>query len=223
MSPRRSLTTNVLPSRILIVSAVMVPSIKPVGGANPRSANPPALRTAFEPDRRSSRRDVVIVTRGSTPRDARPTRPATMAASPERRTVRYGAMDTPSVALSSDERELVERLQRGDEEAFMTLVERLQPQMLRVARMYVSNRAAAEEVVQDAWLAVLRGIDRFEGRSSLRTWIFRIVANLAKTRGQREARSVPFSSLSDDSDEGVLDPAWFQGSNDRHPGGWLAF
>jgi RNA polymerase sigma-70 factor, ECF subfamily len=146
-----------------------------------------------------------------------------MAASRERRTVPYGAMDMPSVALSSNERELVELLRRGDEEAFMALVERLQPQMLRVARMYVSNRAAAEEVVQDAWLAVLRGIDRFEGRSSLRTWIFRIVANLAKTRGQREARSVPFSSLSDDSDQGVLDPAWFQGSNDRHPGGWVAF
>jgi RNA polymerase sigma-70 factor, ECF subfamily len=140
-----------------------------------------------------------------------------------RRTVPYGAMDTSSVALSPDEHELVERLRRGDEAAFMALVERLQPQMLRVARMYVSSRAAAEEVVQDAWLAVLRGIDRFEGRSSLRTWIFRIVANLAKTRGQREARSVPFSSLADDSDEGVLDPGWFQGSSDRHPGGWVVF
>ncbi len=77
----------------------------------------------------------------------------------------------------------------------MMLVERHGPAMLRIARMYVSTAAVAEEVVQDAWLGVLRGLDSFEGRSSLRTWIFRILVNIAKTRGQRESRSVPFSSV----------------------------
>src|SRR3990172_2565797 len=91
--------------------------------------------------------------------------------------------------------ELVDALRGGDEKAFMQLVERLQPQMLRLARMYVSTLAVAEEVVQEAWVGVLKGLDGFEGRSSLRTWILRILVNTAKTRGQREARSVPFSSL----------------------------
>ena len=77
----------------------------------------------------------------------------------------------------------------------MDLVERYQPPMLRIARMYVSTRAVAEEVVQEAWVGVLKGLDAFEGRSSLRTWIFRILVNTAKTRGQREARSLPFSSV----------------------------
>ena len=72
--------------------------------------------------------------------------------------------------------------------------------MLRVARMYVSTRAVAEEVVQETWLGVLSGIERFEGRSSLKTWIFRILTNRAKTRGEREGRSVPFSSFASDAD-----------------------
>jgi RNA polymerase sigma-70 factor (ECF subfamily) len=96
---------------------------------------------------------------------------------------------------SQEDRRLVELLRAGDEDAFMKLVERYQGPMLRIARMYVSSRAVAEEVVQDAWLGVLRGLDAFEGRSSLRTWIFRILVNTAKTRGQRESRSVPFSSV----------------------------
>jgi RNA polymerase sigma-70 factor (ECF subfamily) len=91
--------------------------------------------------------------------------------------------------------------------------------MLRVAQMYVSSRAVAEDVVQDAWIGVLRGIDRFEGRSSLKTWLFRIVANTAKTRGVREARSIPFASLGDDS-EGGVDPDRFLGSGERFPGHW---
>ena len=84
----------------------------------------------------------------------------------------------------------------------MVLVEQLQPAMLRVAGMYVSTGAVAQEVVQDAWLAVLRGLGSFEGRSSLRTWIFRILINIAKTRGQREGRSVPFASLAGGDLEG---------------------
>jgi RNA polymerase sigma-70 factor, ECF subfamily len=110
---------------------------------------------------------------------------------------------------------LIERLREGDEEAFMSLVDRLQPMMLRVARMYVSSHAVAEEVVQEAWLGVLHGIGRFEGRSSLRTWILRIVSNIAKTRGQREGRSVPFTSLAgDDVDAPSFDPDRFLGTGE---------
>jgi RNA polymerase sigma-70 factor (ECF subfamily) len=116
---------------------------------------------------------------------------------------------TDAVTLP-DDAALVERLRDGDEAAFMDLVERLQPAMLRIARMYVSTQAVAEEVVQDAWIGVLRGLESFEGRSSLRTWIFRILSNIAKTRGQREGRSVPFASLAgDDLDAPAVDPSRF--------------
>jgi RNA polymerase sigma-70 factor, ECF subfamily len=73
--------------------------------------------------------------------------------------------------------------------------------MLRVARLYVPSRAVAEEVVQETWLAVLSGLERFEGRSSLKTWLFRILTNRAKTRGRREARTLPFSAFAADGDE----------------------
>jgi RNA polymerase sigma-70 factor (ECF subfamily) len=115
----------------------------------------------------------------------------------------------------------VERLRAGDETAFMMLVERLQPSMLRVARMYVSTQAVAEEVVQEAWLGVLTGLARFEGRSSLRTWIFRILTNVAKTRGQREGRSVPFASLAgDDLDAPAVDPDRFDVPEHAVRGHW---
>src|SRR5207344_2423128 len=107
---------------------------------------------------------------------------------------------------------LVAALQAGDERAFESLVEELGPSMLRVARMYVSTRAVAEEVVQEAWLGVLSGIGRFEGRSSLKTWIFRILTNRAKTRGERESRTIPFSALAAadaDGDEPAVDPDRF--------------
>jgi len=102
---------------------------------------------------------------------------------------------------------LVAALRAGDEAAFEALVAELGPSMLRIARMYVSTRALAEDVVQETWLAVLAGLDRFEGRSSLKTWVFRILTNRAKTRGEREGRSVPFSSLGGDpgSDEPTVD------------------
>jgi RNA polymerase sigma-70 factor (ECF subfamily) len=123
--------------------------------------------------------------------------------------------------VPGDELELVERLRAGDEEAFMSLVDQLQPMMLRVARMYVSSAAVAEEVVQEAWLGVLQGLGRFEGRSSLRTWILRIVSNIAKTKGQREGRSVPFASLAgDDVDAPTFDPDRFLGPGERWAGHW---
>jgi RNA polymerase sigma-70 factor, ECF subfamily len=105
----------------------------------------------------------------------------------------------------------------------MTLVDAHGTSMLRLARVYVRDRAVAEEVVQEAWLGVLRGIERFEGRSSLRTWLLRIVANLAKTRAVREARSVPFSALADADveEEGPsVPPERFHGPDDRWAGHW---
>ena len=120
--------------------------------------------------------------------------------------------------LSPEEARLVDGLRAGDEEAFRTLMREYGGAMLRVAQMYVSSRAVAEEVVQEAWLGVLKGIGRFEGRSSLKTWLFRIVANTAKTRGVREARSIPFSSLG--GDEEPIDPDRFLGPDERFPGHW---
>ena len=100
-------------------------------------------------------------------------------------------------ASTLEERRLVDALRAGDESAFMQLVQEYSPGMLRVARMFVSSRAVAEDVVQDAWVGVLNGIDRFEGRSSLKTWIYRILTNTAKTRAVREGRSIPFSALAE--------------------------
>jgi RNA polymerase sigma-70 factor (ECF subfamily) len=94
--------------------------------------------------------------------------------------------------------------------------------MQRVAMMYVSSRAVAEEVVQEAWLGVFAGLHRFEGRSSLKTWVFRILTNTAKTRGEREGRSVPFSSLAGDEEDGepAVDADRFLGSDHRWAGHW---
>ena len=91
--------------------------------------------------------------------------------------------------------------------------------MLRVARAHVSSQAIAEEVVQEAWVGILRGLDGFEGRSSLKTWAFRIVSNIAKTRGIKESRSVPFSSATVNGEEGpAVDPDRFQTPGDPLPG-----
>jgi RNA polymerase sigma-70 factor (ECF subfamily) len=120
--------------------------------------------------------------------------------------------------------QLVTRLRAGDEDAFMALVDRYGPIMLRLALSHVPSLAVAEEVVQEAWLGVLAGIDRFEGRSSLKTWILRILTNRAKTRGERERRTVPFSCLGPEDDDGpAVDPERFQGAEDRYPGGWMTF
>lgn len=124
---------------------------------------------------------------------------------------------------SPEDLQLVQALRAGDEVAFMMLVERYGPAMLRLARMYVPTRAIAEDVVQEAWLGVLKGLDGFQGRSSLRTWIFRILVNTAKTRGQRESRSIPFSSLwsPDAESEPAVEPERFRPAGDRLPNHWL--
>jgi RNA polymerase sigma-70 factor, ECF subfamily len=109
-------------------------------------------------------------------------------------------------AVTADESALVAALRAGDEQAFMDLVEAYTPGMRRLALTFVRTPAVADDVVQEAWLGVLRGLDRFEGRSSLRTWIYRIVANIARTRAVKEARSAPFSSF---GDEAAVDPERF--------------
>jgi RNA polymerase sigma-70 factor (ECF subfamily) len=125
--------------------------------------------------------------------------------------------------LSPDDSRLLDGLRAGDEAAFAALMREYGAGMLRVAQMYVSSRAVAEEVVQEAWVGVLKGIGRFEGRSSLKTWLFRIVANTAKTRGIREARSIPFSALGEgNADEPAVDPDRFLGAGERFPGHWAA-
>ena len=126
-------------------------------------------------------------------------------------------------ALSEDDRRLVAAVRAGDEAAFATLVDMYGASMLRLARAHVPSRAVAEEVVQETWLAVLDGIDRFEGRSSLKTWIFRILANRAKTRGERERRTVPFSSLGGDDDAPAVAPERFlPADHERVPHHWAA-
>src|SRR5438132_13028798 len=111
-------------------------------------------------------------------------------------------------AVKADESALVAALRAGDERAFRQLVEAYTPGMRRLALSFVRTPALADDVVQEAWLGVLKGLDRFEGRSSLKTWIYRIVANVARTRAVREARSAPFSSFATD-DEPSVDPERF--------------
>jgi RNA polymerase sigma-70 factor (ECF subfamily) len=128
---------------------------------------------------------------------------------------------TPSAG--EDDREVVAALRAGDEKAFAALVDRYYDTMLRVARFHVATREAAEDVVQETFLGVIQGIDRFEGRSSLRTWMFRILVNRAKTRGEREGRTRPFSSFASEleADEPAVDPDRFLAEG-RWAGFWAA-
>src|SRR5205085_7872988 len=112
-----------------------------------------------------------------------------------------------------DDSDLVARLQAGDEQAFVTLVDLYHAPLLRLASTFVPSRAVAEEVVQDTWLGVVRGIHRFEGRSSLKTWLFRIVVNRARTAGVRERRETP----TDRPDEPAVPPERFNAA-----GGWTS-
>ena len=121
---------------------------------------------------------------------------------------------------------LIGLLRSGDEAAFVSLVENYYSTMLPLAMIYVATRAVAEDVVQETWVAVLEGLHRFEGRSSLKTWIFRILTNRAKTRAQREGRSIPFSSIADmnvDDAEPAVDPDRFRPEGAQWAGGWKSF
>ena len=116
---------------------------------------------------------------------------------------------------SSEDAPLLQALRNWDEAAFAELVDRYHGPLLRFAMAFVPSEAIAEEVVQETWVGVLEGLDRFEGRSSLKTWIYRILINQAKTRGVRESRSIPFSSLgasAEDADEVAVDPSRFRTS-----------
>jgi RNA polymerase sigma-70 factor, ECF subfamily len=148
-----------------------------------------------------------------------PEAPATESTAQQQAMVGAG-VPSPRAADPAD-RELVDRLRLGDEAAFSGIVSGWSPMMLRVARGHVSTDASCEEVVQETWMAVVRGIDRFEGRSSLRTWVFRILTNLAKTRGVREARSVPMSSWAPaDVDGPTVAPDRFRAADDQYPHNW---
>ena len=127
-------------------------------------------------------------------------------------------------SLSAEDRRVVEALRHGDETVFLALVERYYATMRRLAAVYVDDPAVVEDVVQDAWLGALQGIHRFEGRSSFKTWLLRILTNIAKTRAQRERRSIAFSNLvSDDAeaDEPAVEAERFLTSG-RWVGHWAA-
>lgn len=124
--------------------------------------------------------------------------------------VQTGQHPRPAVP---DETELLTRLRNGDAAAFSELIDRHHGSMMRLAQLFVRDRAAAEDVVQETWIGVIAGLPRFETRSSLKSWLFTILVNQARTRGRRDGRTVPFSALgSDDDDDGrwVVDGARFK-------------
>ncbi len=127
----------------------------------------------------------------------------------------------------SDDAALVDALRTGDETAFRWLLDQYHAPLRRTARTYLATDSLADEVVQETWVAVLRGIDRFEGRSSLKTWLYRILMNLARTRGAREARTIPFSSAPGALAEGAtatIEPDRFRPADDPDwPGHWRSF
>jgi RNA polymerase sigma-70 factor (ECF subfamily) len=146
-----------------------------------------------------------------------PSRPAT---------IQQALPNTLADACAREELDQIEALRRGDERAFLELVERYHTSMVHVAASYVGTRAVAEEVAQDAWIGVLQGISRFEGRSSLKTWIFHILVNRAKTRAQRERRSVSFSALTSVDDEfadvAVEPDRFLPADHEQWPGHWAS-
>lgn len=132
---------------------------------------------------------------------------------------------SPGGVASAEDLRLVEALRSGNESAFVSLVNMYHAPMLRLAMLFVPSEAIAEDVVQETWMGVLHGLKRFEGRSSFKTWMFRILTNRAKTRAQREGRSVPFSSLSELSielQEPAIEPERFHGPDHQWPGGWVS-
>ncbi|MDQ4052060.1 MAG: sigma-70 family RNA polymerase sigma factor [Actinomycetota bacterium] len=122
--------------------------------------------------------------------------------------------------MGLNEDELIAALRGGDEAVFSRLVSEWSRSMLTLARNFVSTEASAEEVVQETWLAVIKGLDRFEGRSALRTWVYGILVNTAKSRGVKEHRTLPWSSIAGEDAGPGLDPALFQSAGEAYPGHW---
>jgi len=116
---------------------------------------------------------------------------------------------TTQLKITAEEQDLIRRILAGEEAAFVQLVQQYNGSMIRIAMSFVSSTAVANEVVQEAWMGVLAGLEKFEGRSTLKTWIFRILTNRAKTRGVREGRTVPFSALAREEDGQPLEPERF--------------
>jgi RNA polymerase sigma-70 factor (ECF subfamily) len=131
--------------------------------------------------------------------------------------------ESEKLRVTSADMELVARLRAGDERAFEAVISGHYSTMLAVARSYVRTRAVAEEVVQETWLALLQSLERFEGRSSLKTWIFAILVHKAKSRAVRERRSVPFASLAGEPGEPAVDADRFQSPDEPFPGHWRRY
>jgi RNA polymerase sigma-70 factor (ECF subfamily) len=126
-------------------------------------------------------------------------------------------------AARPDESRLLADLRNGDEAAFAGLVAMYHVMLLRLAMMYVKDRAVAEDVVQETWLGFLESLDRFEGRASIKTWIYRILVNTAKKRRAKDSRSIPFSSLADAGAEdtgALVEPERFRSAHERLPHAW---
>ena len=133
----------------------------------------------------------------------------------------------PGDSAVDDDAPFLLALRRRDEMAFAALVERYHGQLVRLACLFVPSQAIAEEVAQETWIGVLQGVDHFEGRSSFRTWLFRILTNQAKRRGEREARSLPFAAFSlrvdvDDA-EPAVEPEQFLPASHEWAGHWVRY
>ena len=121
----------------------------------------------------------------------------------------------------SDDAVLVKALAVRDSEAFAYLLDRYHAPLVRLAQQYVPSRAVADEVVQETWLAVIQGIDRFEQRSSLKTWLFHILVNIARAHGVKENRTIPYAADALLEDEPAVDPRRFKRFGLRGRGQWM--
>jgi RNA polymerase sigma-70 factor (ECF subfamily) len=124
--------------------------------------------------------------------------------------------------LEGDQAKLVDALRSGDEQAFATLVRTWTPTMQRLASLYVRTQASVDDVVQETWLAVIRGLPSFRGEASLRTWAMSILSNIARKQGVKDSRSIPWSSLTADEQSPAEDPGRFQGQGGQWPGHWTS-
>src|SRR5581483_1441482 len=137
-----------------------------------------------------------------------------------------GDANTPARSDCTGDLRLVQQLRDGDESAFAELIDQFHAGFVRVAQGYVHDRSLAEDVAQEAWIGILRGLHQYAGRGSLKSWMFGILVNCATHRARRESRSLPFSAIWDETDdrwESAVPAAWFRGSGDEFPGGWVMF